>query len=52
MTSNTAASVRARLTNQAQASHRPFQEILLSACAHRLAQIHNRPRQPSRAGVA
>ncbi|MEO7037820.1 MAG: nucleotidyl transferase AbiEii/AbiGii toxin family protein [Polyangiaceae bacterium] len=36
MTGNTAASVRARLTNRAKASHRPFQEVLQHYAHERL----------------
>ncbi len=48
MTTNTAASVRARLTNQAKARHRPFQEVLqhygLERLLYRLAQSPHRGR--------
>lgn len=48
MTSNTAASVRARLTNLAKASRRPFQEVLqhygLERLLYRLAQSPHRSR--------
>lgn len=48
MTSNIAASVRARLTNRAKASHRPFQEVLqhygLERLLYRLAQSPHRSR--------
>jgi len=46
VTTNTAASVRARLTNHAKASHRPFQEVLqhygLERLLYRLAQSPHR----------
>lgn len=48
MTPNTAASIRARLTNQAKANHRPFQEVLqhygLERLLYRLAQSQHRGR--------
>jgi hypothetical protein len=48
VTTNTAASVRARLTNQAKASHRPFQEVLqhfgLERLLYRLSQSPHRGR--------
>lgn len=48
MTTNTAASVRARLANQARAGHRPFQEVLqhygLERLLYRLAQSPHRSR--------
>lgn len=48
MTSNTAASVRARLTNRAKANHRPFQEVLQhyghERLLYRLAQSPHRGR--------
>ena len=48
MTSNVAASVRARLTNRAKASQRPFQEVLqhygLERLLYRLAQSMHRSR--------
>lgn len=48
MTPNTAASIRARLTNQAKANHRPFQEVLqhygLERLLYRLAQSPHRGR--------
>lgn len=48
MTGNTAASVRARLTNKAKASQRPFQELLqhyaLERLLYRLAQSPYRDR--------
>lgn len=48
MTTNIAASVRARLANQAKASHRPFQELLqhfgLERLLYRLAQSPHRNR--------
>jgi hypothetical protein len=48
VTTNIAASVRARLANQAKASHRPFQEVLqhfgLERLLYRLAQSPHRSR--------
>jgi hypothetical protein len=48
VTANTAASIRARLTNQAKANHRPFQEVLqhygLERLLYRLAQSPHRGR--------
>lgn len=48
MTPNTAPSIRARLTNQAKANHRPFQEVLqhygLERLLYRLAQSQHRGR--------